>query len=96
MDFKYWSVPCLDLYEVIFCKMQSPSDDLQSTDNAAETPCFEGQSGKICKTNPVVEVIVDISHFLLAINSSANVIIYALRGNLKLIGLNEFLDQNPA
>lgn len=72
---------CLDLYEVIFCKMQSVPDELQSVDNPAEMPCIDGQSVKICKTNPVVEVIVDISHFLLAINSSANVIIYALRGN---------------
>jgi len=62
--------------------MQSPSEELQGIDNPAEMPCVEGQSVKICKTNPVVEVIVDISHFLLAINSSANVIIYTLRGTL--------------
>lgn len=55
-----------------------PDDPPIIMDNPA---CVDGQRVKICKTNPVVEVIVDISHFLLAINSSANVIIYALRGN---------------
>jgi len=61
--------------------MRSVPDEPQINDNPA---CVDGQKVKICKTNPVVEVIVDISHFLLAINSSANVIIYALRGKFHI------------
>lgn len=76
----YFAFP--DLYEVIFCKMRSTPDDPQHIENPA---CVDGQRVKICKTNPVVEVIVDISHFLLAINSSANVIIYTLRGLLSTL-----------
>ncbi len=33
-----------------------------------------------CKSNTVVDSLIDISHLLLAINSSANFIIYTWRG----------------
>ena len=53
-----------DVYEVLFCRIGSSG--LNS----------EG----LCNNHAVIDYIIDISHLLLAINSSANVIIYTLRG----------------
>ena len=38
------------------------------------------KSSPDCTTTPLIDRFIDISHLLLAINSSANVIIYMLRG----------------
>ena len=53
-----------DIYEVLFCRIGS------SGHNA------EGH----CKNNATIDIIIDVSHLMLAINSSVNVIIYTLRG----------------
>ena len=53
-----------DIYEVLFCRIGS------SGHNA------EGH----CKNNSTIDIIIDVSHLMLAINSSVNVIIYTLRG----------------
>ena len=53
-----------DLYEVLFCRIGS-----------------SGLNSKgLCISHSVIDYIVDVSHLLLAINSSTNVIIYMLKG----------------
>ena len=58
-----------DCYEVLFCRIGSSG--LNS----------EGQ----CINHAVIDYIIDISHLMLAINSSANVIIYTIRGELSKV-----------
>ena len=72
-----------DLYEVIYCRWggghQEQEDDEGGQDQGGE----EGEQEKAekgCEISPFIEKMVHISHFLLAINSSANFIIYSWRG----------------
>ena len=53
-----------DVYEVLFCRIGTTG--LNS----------EG----LCVNHKLINDIIDVSHLMLAINSSANVIIYTLRG----------------
>ena len=55
-----------DIYEVLFCRIGSSG--LNSVGN--------------CKNNSAIDIVIDLSHLMLAINSSVNVIIYTLRGML--------------
>ena len=57
-----------DIYEVLFCRIGSSG--LNSVGN--------------CKNNSAIDIVIDLSHLMLAINSSVNVIIYTLRGMLPL------------
>ena len=60
-----------------------------------------------CGSNSYVDVMIDLSHLFLAINSSVNVVIYAWRGEFRAIGYARqpvylcrtffyLLSQNPA
>lgn len=44
-----------------------------------------------CGHNQVIDSLIDISHLLLAINSSVNVIIYTLRGNTYLVAFKTYV-----
>ena len=76
-----------DVYEVFTCRLTSPAPTAAAENEANLSSACPDKSEKSdltplkCPTTPLIDSIVDISHLLLAINSSANVIIYTLRGN---------------
>ena len=55
----------LNTTQVIYCRLS--------------TEGLVGERG-YCKNTPLVENVISFSHFLLAVNSSANFIIYTWRG----------------
>ena len=59
-----------DLYEMIYCRIGT-SGLRKQVKNVRDWDCTVGI---------VIDSIIDISHLMLAINSSVNVIIYTLRG----------------
>ena len=58
-----------DLYEMIYCKI-------------GKSGRATGKKAMIweCANDVTIDSIIDLSHLMLAINSSVNVIIYTLRG----------------
>ena len=81
-----------DVYEVFTCRITTGSLQTQKSNSVGMpgSADIRGCAEKTdlvplkCPTTPLVDSIVDLSHLLLAINSSANVIIYTLRGKLNL------------
>ena len=77
-----------DIYEVVTCRLGSN----QANDTSKWSAAFAGSNwtaadegrgakgGAKCQSNYYIDMIIDISHLLLAINSSANFIIYTWRG----------------
>jgi len=76
-----------DMYEVFTCRITSLSAVPKTVLTGPGCPAVDLVPLK-CPTTPLVDSIVDLSHLLLAINSSANVIIYTLRGMAILPGVN--------
>jgi|FrelakmetLWP11LW_1041352.scaffolds.fasta_scaffold146250_1 hypothetical protein len=81
-----------DVYEVFTCRITSavaaPKAASILTAGADLRGCPEKAADLAplkCPTTPLVDSIVDLSHLLLAINSSANVIIYTLRGIISFL-----------
>ena len=82
-----------DLYEMIYCRIGTTGrmDPANHTYTSPQGPSTSKHQGKNldteqlgdCKYNGTIDTIIDISHLLLAINSSVNVIIYTLRGTYK-------------
>jgi hypothetical protein len=59
-----------DMYEVIYCRLGNQANL---------------KDGYKCPTTTIIDNLIDLSHLLLAINSSANFFIYTWRGNVTCI-----------
>ena len=68
-----------DLYEMIYCRIGT-SGRLEQTTYEGENP----DDGHYCRYNDKMDTLIHLSHLLLAINSSVNVIIYMFRGIFSL------------
>ena len=63
-----------DLYEMIYCRIGTSG--LRKQEKNVRAGDWD------CTVGIVIDSIIDISHLMLAINSSVNVIIYTLRGTV--------------
>ena len=63
-----------DLYEMIYCRIGTSG--LRKQEKNVRRGDWD------CTVGIVIDSIIDISHLMLAINSSVNVIIYTLRGKV--------------